>query len=317
MRKDYVVAVDLGGTKIYTALVDFNGDIVKKIIISTEVDKGYVSILEKIKYSIYEVIDIVQFNDIKAIGIGSPGPLDVKQGLIVNPPNLPFKNFNIVKYLSDEFKLPTYLDNDANVATLAEFLFGKGKGLENIVYITVSTGIGGGAILNGKIFRGSTSNALEVGHTTLKADGEICGCGNKGCSESISSGTAIMKNAQKAINSGLQTSLSKYENISAKEVFVEANLGDDVAYKILEKALCYLGVLIANIANILDPQVIILGGGVINGGDIVIDTVKKEFKKRALPIIGERCKIEKTNLGGKSGVLGAAALAISELNDSN
>lgn len=313
MSNNYVVGVDLGGTKIYTALANIDGDIIKEIIVDTEADKGYLFILEKIKSSISYVVSDIGISSIESIGIGSPGPLDTKRGLILNPPNLPFENFDIVQYLNSEFKVPIYLDNDANVATLAEYTFGNGKGLENIVYITASTGIGGGAILNGKIYRGSTSNAIEVGHTTLKANGPICGCGNKGCSESISSGTSIMKVAKEAIKRGVETSLSKYENISAKEVFIEAKNGDTVSKEILNEALSYLGILVANVANILDPQKIILGGGVMNSGDIVLDIVTNEFKKRALPSISQNCKIEKSVLGSKCGVLGAIALAINEI----
>lgn len=153
MDKDYVVAVDLGGTKIYTALVDLKGNIIKEKIVSTEANKGDIAIVSNIKKTIDYVLEDIDREKIGAIGIGSPGPLDVKRGLIVAPPNLPFNNYNIVEELTTTYNLPTFLDNDANAATLAEYMFGVGKGTENMVYITVSTGIGGGAILNGKIYR--------------------------------------------------------------------------------------------------------------------------------------------------------------------
>ena len=215
--------------------------------------------------------------------------------------------------MKNTYELPTFLDNDANAATLAEYMFGVGKGTENMVYVTVSTGIGGGAILNGKIYRGSTSNALEVGHTTVSENGPRCGCGNKGCSERMSSGTAIMKRAVEAVNSNVKTSLKDYENVSAKEVFIEAAKGDYVANDILNESLTYLGLVVSNVMNTLDPDMVVLGGGVINGGDIVIEKVREVVNSRCLDIIAENCKIEKSNLEGKSGVLGAAALAISEL----
>ena len=313
MDKDYVVAVDLGGTKIYTALVDLKGNIIKEKIVSTEANKGDIAIVSNIKKTIDYVLEDIDREKVGAIGIGSPGPLDVKRGLIVAPPNLPFNNYNIVEELTTTYNLPTFLDNDANAATLAEYMFGVGKGTENMVYITVSTGIGGGAILNGKIYRGSTSNALEVGHTTIFKDGPRCGCGNKGCSERMSSGTAIMKRALEAVNSNVNTNLKNYENITAKEVFVEAAEGDYVANDILDEALSYLGLVVSNVMNTLDPDMIVLGGGVINGGEVVIERVKEIVKHRSLSIIAENCKIEKSNLEGKSGVLGAAALAISEL----
>lgn len=313
MSKEYVVAVDLGGTKIYTALVDLDGNMVNEKIVSTEADKGVETIVNNIKSTINYVINGIDKNNIKAIGIGSPGPLDVKKRLIVAPPNLPFKNYNIVEELKNTYELPTFLDNDANAATLAEYMFGVGKGTENMVYVTVSTGIGGGAILNGKIYRGSTSNALEVGHTTVSENGPRCGCGNKGCSERMSSGTAIMKRAVEAVNSNVKTSLKDYENVSAKEVFIEAAKGDYVANDILNESLSYLGLVVSNVMNTLDPDMVVLGGGVINGGDIVIEKVREVVNSRCLDIIAENCKIEKSNLEGKSGVLGAAALAISEL----
>lgn len=215
--------------------------------------------------------------------------------------------------MKNTYELPTFLDNDANAATLAEYMFGVGKGTENMVYVTVSTGIGGGAILNGKIYRGSTSNALEVGHTTVSENGQRCGCGNKGCSERMSSGTAIMKRSVEAVNSNVKTSLKDYENVSAKEVFIEAAKGDYVANDILNELLSYLGLVVSNVMNTLDPDMVVLGGGVINGGDIVIEKVREVVNSRCLDIIAENCKIEKSNLEGKSGVLGAAALAISEL----
>mgnify|MGYP006367020093 CR=1 FL=1 len=244
MSGKYVVAIDLGGTKIYTGLVDFEGNIKKEIKVDTEADKGVGKIVEKIKNTINYVIKDIEKDSIRAIGIGSPGPLNVKKGIIQSPPNLPFKNYNIVEVLEKEFNLPTFLDNDANCATLAEHLFGKGKGLENLVYITVSTGIGAGAILNGKIYRGSTSNALEVGHTTIEGKGVVCGCGNFGCSEALSSGTAIAKRGREIKESNAYTTLKNYDNITAREVFEEYSNGDLMANIILEDALRNLGILV-------------------------------------------------------------------------
>ncbi len=308
------VGVDLGGTKIYTALANKTGEILKEVILKTEADKGYEQIVEKIKNSIKEVINGVDKSKIVAIGLGAPGPLDIKNGVIAEPANLPFVNFPIVKELTEEFNINTYLDNDANVATLAEYMFGAGKGSENMVYVTASTGIGGGAILNGKIYRGSTSNALEVGHTTVNVSGRRCGCGNVGCVEAISSGTAIMKNAQDAIKSRVNTTLRQYEDVTAKEVFLEASKGDKVSIEILENALSYLGIAISNYANILDPDVIVIGGGIINGGKIVFDIIDKEMNKRCLGPILNNCKVVPSSLKDKSGVLGAIALAVMESN---
>ena len=153
MEKKYVIGVDLGGTKIYTALVDLQGNMKKEVIVETEAEKGELPVLQKMIDTIDYVLEGTNKDEVKAIGIGSPGPLDVANGLIVYTPNLPFKNFNIVKPIKERYGIETFLDNDANVATLGEFMFGAGKGTENLVFITASTGIGGGAIINGKLFR--------------------------------------------------------------------------------------------------------------------------------------------------------------------
>ena len=312
MEKKYVIGVDLGGTKIYTALVDLDGNVKKEIIIRTEAEQGEIAVLNKILNTIDTVIENVDINEVLAIGVGSPGPLDVKNGLIVYTPNLPFKNFNIVSPIKEKYNLPTYLDNDANVATLGEFMFGAGKGTENMVFVTASTGIGGGAIINGKLFRGSTGNALEIGHMTVMKGGPRCGCGNDGCGESLGSGTAIMRRANEAVNSNAETALKNYNEVTAKEVFTEAKNGDRVASEILTNALSYLGITVANIANTFDPDMIVIGGGVVNGGEIVLETIKQEVKNRCLRSISSNCKIEKAMLDGKAGMLGAAALAILE-----
>lgn len=312
MEKKYVVGVDLGGTKIYTALVDLDGNIVKEVTVKTEAQKGDAVVLDKIIKTIDDVLIGTDIDEIKAIGVGSPGPLDVENGLIVYTPNLPFKNFNIVKPIKEKYKIDTYLDNDANVATLSEYMFGAGKGSKNMVYVTVSTGIGGGAILNGSLFRGSTSNALEIGHITVMKGGPRCGCGNTGCAEALASGTAIMKRAKEAIESKVETSLKNYEEVTAKEVFLEAERGDKVSQDILNDALSYLGITISNIANSFDPDKIIIGGGVSEAGRIVFDKIDYEMERRCLKTIYNNCKIEKAVLGSKAGVLGAAALAILE-----
>ena len=177
MSKDYVIGIDLGGTKIYTAVVDLEGNIISEKTVATNVVEGEEAVLGRIMGTVDTVLKDVNIEDVKAIGIGSPGPLDVKNGVIINSANFPsFKNFNIVKPIKEKYNLPTFLDNDANVATLGEFMFGAGKGTENMVFVTASTGIGGGAVLNGRLYRGNTANALEIGHMTVMVNGPRCGC---------------------------------------------------------------------------------------------------------------------------------------------
>jgi glucokinase len=314
LKDKYVVGVDLGGTKICAAVVNFMGQVICKATLPTEAEKGEKFILNRMIKIIEKVIGEckVDRKKVVGVGIGSPGPLDIDKGEIICTPNLPFRNFNIVKPIKDNFKIPVYLDNDANAAALGEYMFGAGKGSKNMVFITVSTGIGGGAILNGKIYRGNTKNALEVGHMTLEKEGPLCNCGNYGCAEVLASGTAIAREGKRAVKIGECTSLSKYKDITSKEVFKEAELGDEVSKNILDRALNYLGICVANVVTCFDPEVVVIGGGVSKGGSIVLSKVKQVVKKRCFQSTSENTKILSALLGEDSGAIGAAALAIME-----
>ena len=310
--KNYVIGVDLGGTKISTALSTFEGNIISQTVVPTNASEGELPVLNRIISSINEVINgaNITINEVEAIG--SPGPLDAKKGLIITTPNLPFKNYNLVQPIKERFNVPVYLDNDANVAAIGEFMFGAGKGKENIVFFTVSTGVGGGAVLNGQAYRGNTSNALEIGHMTVAPDGPRCGCGNVGCLEAVASGTAIGKRGQEAVQTNVETSLKKYDKITSYEVFVEAKNGDAVAKEIVDKAMNYLGIGVANAISIFDPEMVIIGGGVSKVGDILFDTVKSVVKTRCFKAMSESCEIVPAGLGTDAGVMGAVALAILE-----
>ena len=312
--QNFVVGVDLGGTKISAALSKLNGEVVSQTTVPTNANEGEIPVLNRIIESIEKVIkdSSVAYEEINGIGIGSPGPLDAEKGTIIETPNLPFKNFNLVEPLNKKFGIPVFLDNDANVATIGEYMFGAGKGAKNVVFFTVSTGVGGGAVLNGKIYRGHTSNALEIGHMTVAPDGPRCNCGNIGCVEATSSGTAIAKRGQEALTSKVETTLRKYETVTSYEVFTEAAAGDPVSKDIIDNALNYLGIAIANSVAIFDPEIIIIGGGVSKIGDIVFDTVRKVVDKRCFKSMAASVKIVPAGLGTDAGVIVAVALAILE-----
>ncbi|KGK88977.1 ROK family protein [Clostridium sp. HMP27] len=316
MNKEFVIGIDLGGTKINTAIVDFQGNIIKQINIPTLASEGENVVLNRIIKTIDEVLNKseIKIENIRAIGIGAPGPLDSKEGIIITTPNLPFKNFNIINPIKKIYNINTYIDNDGNVAAIGEHTFGAGKGSKNMIYITVSTGIGGGAILNGNIYRGNTCNALEVGHMTLDPKGPLCNCGNYGCAEVLASGTSIGRQGRQAIEKKVITSLSKYSDITAYEVFNEAKNGDKVCSEIVNKSLNYLGICIANLVSIFDPEVVIIGGGVSKAGEVVFNTVKDVVKMRCFKILADSCEILPAKLSTNSGVIGAAALALREEN---
>lgn len=313
----YVVGVDLGGTKISTALSNLNGEVISQTTVPTNASEGEIPVLNRIIESVEKVIKdgSVTYEEIKGIGIGSPGPLDAEKGTIIYTPNLPFNNFNLVEPLNKKFGVPVFLDNDANVAAIGEYMFGAGKGAKDVVFFTVSTGVGGGAVLNGKVYRGHTSNALEIGHMTVAPDGPRCNCGNIGCVEATSSGTAIAKRGQEALTSKVETSLRKYETVTSYEVFTEAAAGDPVCKDIIDNALNYLGIAVANAVSIFDPEIIIIGGGVSKAGDIVFDTVRKVVDKRCFKSMAESVKIVPAGLGTDAGVIGAVALALLETED--
>ena len=312
--KKYVIGVDLGGTKISTAISTIEGNILANVVLPTKAEEGETAVLGRIVQSIDEVIvgSSTSIDEIEAIGIGSPGPLDAKKGIIITTPNLPFKDYNLVQPLKEKYDIPVYLDNDANAAAIGEYMFGAGKGKESIVYFTVSTGVGGGAVLDGKVYRGHTSNALEIGHTTVDPNGPRCNCGNLGCLEAMSSGTAIAKKGKEAVSTNVETSLKKYDTVTSYEVFKEAEAGDEVAKDIIDNALTYLGIGVANAIATFDPEMIIIGGGVSKAGDIVFNTVKKVVNKRCFKSMAESCEIVPAGLGSDAGVVGAVALAIIE-----
>jgi glucokinase len=312
---NYVIGIDLGGTKISCALSDFEGNILEKHIMLTEADKGEEVVLNNIIKSIKSLMLMSKKNikDVKAIGIGAPGPLDAKNGIIVEPSNLPFKNFDIVTPIKKEFNTLVYLDNDANVAAIGEYMLGAGKGTENMIYFTVSTGVGGGAILNGKIYRGRTSNALEIGHTTIDPTSTVrCNCGNLGCLEAFASGTSIAKRACEAVISNVETTLKNYDKVTSYEVFKEAEMGDKVAISIRDTAFRYLGIGVTNTISMFDTDMIIIGGGVSKVGQVMFDKIQEVIEERGLKTMTEGCRILPAKLGTEAGVIGAVALALSE-----
>lgn len=317
MEKNYVIGIDLGGTKISGALSQLDGKILSQYTVPTKANEGEQAVLGRIIETINKVMKDANKKpeEIEAIGIGSPGPLDAKKGVIITTPNLPFENFELVKPIQEKFGILTYLDNDANVAAIGEFVFGAGKNTKNMVFVTVSTGIGGGAVLNGKIYRGNTCNALEVGHMTLVEDGPRCNCGNYGCAEALASGTAIGKRGREAVERGEKTALANYETVTSYEVFKEAEKGDKVAKEIIDKCLNYLGICVANLVTNFDPEVVIIGGGVSKAGQIVFDKVREVVNTRCFDTMAASCKILPAGLGTDAGVIGAVALALMESNE--
>jgi len=320
MSKDYYIGIDVGGTKVLTALADEKGLILKKAQEPTEADKGEEIIISNIKKSIDRVINNspITKKEVKRIGIGSPGPLDLEKGLIIENSNLSWTNVPIVEILEEMTGIPVILENDANAAALGEKHFGAGREADNIVYITISTGIGGGIIINKKIYHGGKGNAGEVGHMTLIPDSNYqCGCGNYGCFEAVASGTAIARRGREVLNKERESLIKNYsknepDNIDAPLIASAARAGDEQAIEIFKLTGRLLGIGISNVVNLFDPEIVLLGGGVMNAKDLFITELKASLQERALEANLKDLKVKEVGLGKNTGVMGAIAVAMGE-----
>lgn len=308
--------IDLGGTKINTGLITPRGEIVANIIIDTIAAEGQDAVIERMIKSVYSVMEMANVTTagIEGIGIGVPGLIDSWEGLVIEAANLDgWENVPIVDIFTKEFKLPIKLENDANAAAIGEYLFGSGRGSEDFIYVTVSTGIGGGAILDGKLYSGSSSNATEIGHSMIDFNGPKCKCGNSGCFETFASGTAIARFAKERIETGEATIIKELAGdgpIKAEHVFEANLLGDKVAAEIIENEAFYLGIGLANVLAFYNPEKISIGGGVSSQWNILEERVNKVISERALKPNAKICKIVKAQLGKNVGLLGAAGLVL-------
>jgi len=318
LEKKYSIGVDLGGTNIVSAIVNYQGKIVSRLKVPTLAEKGKEATVKRIIEAIHKNIaqSTITPDDIIGIGIGAPGPLDIKRGIINFAPNLPgWRDIPLKKILEDEFNMKIVLENDANAAAWGERCFGAGQGINNLVCFTLGTGIGGGIIIDGKIYHGNNCGAGELGHMTVNKDGPRCNCGNYGCLEAYSSATGVKNRIKSRIKEGIKSDFLNFDSddelldsIRLKSIFETARKGDKLTKDIVEEAISYLGIAIANITNILNPEMVVLVGGITNEGDKLLIPLKEEVKKRAFYSNYKSLKIVIGELGGNAGVLGAAAL---------
>jgi glucokinase len=248
--------------------------------------------------------------------VGSPGPLDSRAGIVVAPPNLPgWRDVPLERLLEDSLGIPVFLEKDTNAAAVGEHRFGAGQGADHMIYVTVGTGIGGGLILDGELYGGTRGMAGEVGHVTIVPDGPVCGCGNRGCLEAMASGTAITRDARRRVTAGVSTLMldlagGDVEEITAKVVARAADRGDEEAQRILAQAMAYLGIGMANLVNLFNPQLIVIGGGLTNIGEALFEPVRRAIDERAFRSPAEVVRVVPAALGDKVGVLGAAVVAL-------
>lgn len=308
------IGIDVGGTNVKIALVDDKGKIIYSNKVPTYAEMGYEYTINNIKQAITELLKETQkkSEDIQGIGFGFPGQIDYTKGIVRLAPNLPgWVDVPIAKMIEDEFKIPTRVDNDVRCATLGELNYGAGKGCENLICITVGTGIGSGLIINSKLVRGASNVAGEIGHIKLQIhDGPLCGCGDTGCLEAFASGPAIVAMAEEYIKGGKSTKFREMANpdITSYIVAEAAKANDPVAKRIFTIIGEYIGIGMASVVNLLNPEKIIVGGGVADCGDLLLNPIRETIKKRAMKIAGETVEVVPAQLGNTAGVIGASLL---------
>ncbi len=317
----YSIGIDLGGTDIKAGLLATDGKLSCRTVVSTRVDEGANAIAARIAQTIQQVIDQVdkethQSEDYKkeiiGIGLGAPGLIIAGSGIIHFSPNFPgWTDIPLLQYVSDELAdldIPLYIDNDVNVMVLGELHHGAGVGYENVVGLTIGTGVGGGVVINRKVYHGSWNTAGELGHTVVQPNGRKCGCGNRGCLEAYAGAKHIVERTQQQIIEGRKTCLNP-EGLTPKQIAEAANDGDQLAKDIFAETGNYIGVALTSIAHILNPQIAIIGGGIAAAGEnILFQHIREEFTRRAMDIPGEM-EIVPAKLGNDAGLVGAAMLA--------
>lgn len=314
MSKKYKIGVDVGGTNVKVALVDKTGSIVYSDTVPTRAEMGYEYTISNMIKAINDVMKEakVTISNVEGIGFGFPGQIDCDNGIVRIAPNIPgWINIPIAEIVSKEFGVPVKVDNDVRCAALAELNYGAGKGATNMICITVGTGIGSGLIVNGKLVRGASNAAGEIGHIKLQMnDGPLCGCGDQGCLEAFASGPAIVAMAEEYVKGGKST---KYRELAKNEitpyyVCEAAKQGDVVAKKIFETMGTYIGIGLSSVVNLLNPEKIVIGGGVADAGEFLFAPIRETLKKRSMPIQGAAVQVVHAELGNSAGVIGASLL---------
>jgi glucokinase len=315
----YVLAVDLGGTQIRAALCDAQGSILRREAALTSSDEGLPAVLERIVRCCVDALGGVGIEEIAGVGVGAPGPLNPNTGIVLEAPNLRgWKNVPLRALLAERLGRPTFLGNDANLAALAEHTHGAARQARDMIYLTVSTGIGSGIISNGQLLLGVNGLGAEAGHMIIDMHGPQCGCGNQGCLEAFASGPAITRDVVARLRLGKKSSLTKISGgdlsrIDARMISEAAQGGDRLARKSFVRAGRALGVGIVNLLHLFNPRMVVLGGSVTKAGPFLFDPLETTVRALAGPYYLDGLSIVQAALGDDVGLLGAAALAINQL----
>ena len=311
--------VDIGGTKCSIALVDTDGKVIDKIYTCAHTDvneQGLVNIVEENIKAITKRNNLLE-SELSGIGMGCAGHIRFRDGVIITTSNLKgFKNYPLRDTVKSHFEIPVVLDNDANAQAFGEFKFGAGRGFNDMIFLTISTGIGAGIIINKKMYRGATGTAGEFGHTIVEPQSQLtCTCGNKGCLMACACGMALPYLYEQKIKEGKKSMLNLPSNfdltkLSGQLLKKGLEMGDPVSKEIISDSAYYVGLGIYNIFQALNPPLIVLGGGLTNWGDFYLDRIKSTFYALARDMIFDPVEIVISNIGDDAGVIGAAALTL-------
>ena len=318
----FVLGIDVGGTNLVVGSVAEDGSVMHGLASEpTEAEAGERDVVERLIALAKRTIALTTREhpsaQIIGVGVGAPGPLDTKRGIVLLTPNLGWVNMPLRQIIHDRLKLPAALDNDANCATLGEWWMGAARGTRNAIGITIGTGIGGGIIIEGKLFHGTSDCAGEIGHTTIDTEGRRCKCGNYGCLEAYASGPNIALRASEEIKAGAESKLAGYvggdlKRITAQTVYQAAHDGDDLATEVVNETAKFLGAGIANLVNIFNPEVVVVCGGVTLAGDHLFTPLRREVARRAFKPAVSVCRIVPCELVGTAGVYGAAKVFLDQ-----
>jgi glucokinase len=315
MSKTYV-GIDVGGTNIKIGLFDSELKLISKTSITTNADMGPDIVIGNMAKTVQELISKagLSLKDIVAVGIGTPGPAKYSEGIIIRSTNMPkFKNVPISKMLNEKLGAPVVFDNDANVACWGEYSVGAGKGVKDIVFFTLGTGIGGGIVSDGELVHGCDENGAELGHMIIYPDGRRCNCGQKGCVEAYASADSTARRATEAIEAGAESSLKKVLDekgkITSKDVYTHLAAGDKLAKEITDGTAKALAITCINMLHTTEPKRIIFTGGMIAAGDVLLNRIKYFFDECIWTLKKETVEICFATLGEDTGIIGAAALA--------
>jgi glucokinase len=312
-----VLALDIGGTKLAAAVVTTDGESHGFLVEPTHPEAGPDAVLRRLWDLGRAAIAGSGQRDIGDVGISCGGPLNATTGVLVNPLHLPgWRDIPIVELAEHEFGVPAVLGNDASAAALAEFRYGAGRGTNTMLYLTISTGIGGGAVINGLPHRGAAGNGGEFGHILVKTDGRACLCGRLGCLEAYASGTSIAERTTEALAAHDRSStLAKLDVVRAEDVSTAAQAGDSLALEVWDETTRLLSSAITDLVNALEPELVVLGGGVTRSGAMLIDPIRRAVLRDAMDPVAAVVRLELAQLGDTVGVVGAAALAFDRIGD--